>query len=308
MPSEGNSELGRLVLTYISERRRRGDISKVTADNLRYHLWDFTAAMGARAPRRIGPADINRWLEHMVSQGIAPSTRAVRLSSVRGFARWCVLHGHIRSDWTIMTPRIRRARQVPRDLTRDHFDKILTACVDSRDELVVWLAYGCGLRCVEISRLHVDDYDVGDRLLWVRGKGSHERLVPVPQPVATAIARYLADAGHGTGPLVRPTDGAARQLTPSRISHIGGEILKHSGIRMRKGDGRTMHGLRAAAGSDVLDECEDPRVAQEFLGHANMATTSKYMRRKGLQAVREANDRRFAGPPPARAVPPVEAG
>lgn len=281
-----------LMLTYVADRQRRGEITASTAASTRYHLYDFASSWGGRPLNQLGPKATERWLGELAERGLAPATRAVRLSSLRTFARWCVANGHTRTDWTLTAPRIRRPRRVPRDLTRDHFHAILNAAPDHRARLLCWLAFGCGMRCVEMSRLNVDDYDPVGHYLHVVGKALHERNVPAPQPVQHAIAAYLAEQGHRTGPLIRSSDGQ-RKLGPSRVSHIIRNAVIDAGVKVRNGDGRSAHGLRAAAASDLFDTCGDARTVQEFLGHVNLATTSIYLRRQGHEKVRDANDARF---------------
>lgn len=286
--------LGRLAHTYITERYRSGQITRLTADANRVHLRSFVASFGQRPLTQLGHASVQRWLELLERKGYAASTKSVHLSTLRGFAKWCVLHKHVKADWTVHAPKIRRARQVPRDLTDDHFALIIAAAPDLRARAVLWLMYGCGLRCVEISRLSVDDIDRGSGFVFVIGKGMHEGFVPCPPVVVDAIDAYLIEAGHSSGVLIRPATGANRALSPSRISHFAGHAIRDAGVKIRKGDGRSAHGLRAAAASELYDSCKDPRIVQEFLRHQHLQTTSKYLRRAGQEQVRLAVERRFA--------------
>lgn len=290
----GETELGKLAVRYIDDRRKAGQISRLTAEANHRHLRSFVESFGRRPLTQLGHAAVQRWLEAMENHGYAPATRSVHLSTLRGFARWCVLHKHAKVDWTLHAPKIRRSRQVPRDLTADHFTLILAAARDLRCRCVLWLMFGCGLRCVEVSRLQVDDLDRASGFLFVVGKGGHQGFVPAPAPVVDAIDAYLADAGHSSGQLIRPVRGPNRQLSPSRISHFAIQAIRDSGVKIRNGDGRSAHGLRAAAASELYDTCQDPRIVQQFLRHQHLQTTSLYLRRADQEKVREAVARRFA--------------
>ena len=280
------------VLKYVGDRIQRGEITATTARNIRNHLWQFATSFGDRPLDQLGQAALDRWMVSMRRQQLADSTIALRISSVRTFARWCVQRRIVAVDWTTQAPKIRRTRQVPRDLTNDHFWLILDHATTDRTRLLVWLMFGCGLRCIEISRLHVDDYDPVTGLLHVTGKAGHHRHVPVPDPVVRAMHTYLAPR-HSTGPLVRVEDGT-RALGHARISALVGNTIRAAGIKLRNYDGRSAHGLRAAAASDLLDHADgDLRVAQQFLGHANLATTSIYLRRAHTERVRDAQNARM---------------
>lgn len=285
--------LGRLAHQYVTERLRSGQIVRLTADANRCHLRSFVESFGNRPIDQLGHAAVQRWLEMLERKGYAAATRSVHMSTLRGFAKWCVLHKHVKTDWTIHAPKIRRSRQVPRDLTAAHFNLIIDAAPDSRARCALWLMFGSGLRCVEVSRLEVDDLDRASGFLFVTGKGGHQGFVPCPAPVLTAIDTYLAESGHTSGPLIRPVRGPIRPLSPSRISHFAIQAIRDAGVKIRKGDGRTAHGLRAAAASELYDTCRDPRIVQQFLRHAHLQTTSVYLRRAEQEQVRKAVEQRF---------------
>lgn len=265
----------------------------VTARNVRNHLMLFARSFGGRPIEQLGPRAVERWVEEMTKANTAKSTQAVRLSSLRVFARWCVLNGHVPKDWTLNAPQVRRPRQIPRDMDNRHAELVLAQARDERERLLVLLMFGCGLRCIEVSRLDVDDFDRSSGLLFVTGKGGHQREVPVPDVVRAAIDSYLRTQTHTTGALIRTHTDDRRRLGPERISGLVGRLVRRSGVKVRNHDGRSAHGLRSAAASDLYDACRDPQVVQEFLGHANLATTSIYLRRRGLERVRDAQSQRF---------------
>lgn len=281
-----------LVLRYVGGRQNTGDISRLTARNVRNHLMGFALSFGNRPLDQLGHRAVERWIGEMDAGGLAKSTQASRLSSLRCFARWCVLNGEVAKDWTLGAPKIRRPRRVPRDMTADHFAAMLPCCRSARERLVVWLMFGCGLRCVEVHRLDVEDLDPITGILHVVGKARHERHVPIPPQVALAWAVYLAEVGHGSGALIRNELDPARRLGPERISGLVRRITADAGIKVRRFDGRGAHGLRACAASDLYDACGDPHIVQAFLGHASMATTSIYMRRADLGKMAEAQGAR----------------
>lgn len=286
-----------LVVAYLAARQRRGELEAITIRGYRNHLFTFSASYGRRPLSQLGPRAVERYVEQLTTAGLAKSTQSQHLSTLRGFARWCVLERHVDRDWTLAAPRIRRPRQVPRDMETPHVEAIIKAARDSRERLIAWLWWGCALRCVEVARLQVDDYDPVSRLLHVTGKAKHERVVPVPAPVRSAMLAYLGDAGHTTGHLVRRLTDGGGPVSPERISGIGQRLVRDAGVKVRRYDGRSAHGIRAAAASDLYDACADPLTVQEFLGHQNLQVTSIYLRRRKVEAVREAQDARHLDVP-----------
>lgn len=141
------------------------------------------------------------------------------------------------------------------------------------------------LRRDELCRLKVKDARQERRgvpHLKVSGKGSKTRYVPLHPAAAGLIADYLAEAGHGgedSGALFRPlhnsrAEGAAEAITPDGLYKIVRGYSAALGFEIGA------HALRATAATNALDHQADIAKVQEWLGHANIATTRIYDHRK----------------------------
>jgi integrase/recombinase XerC len=140
-----------------------------------------------------------------------------------------------------------------------------------------------------VSAADRDDYDRVRQTITVTGKGGHQRTLPVPVEVATALDVYLAGAGRRAGPLIVPDPqgklSADGRVSPARVSELVSSIMEAAGVH-RPGDGRTAHALRHTAASDVLDVCHDLRLVGQMLGHQSLQSTQIYLRRADLGAMR----------------------
>lgn len=286
------STLSPHVTRYIRERRARGEITAEHARNTRAILLDFATSHGKRPLDQLGTRSVERWLEAMTKRGYAPSTRALRLSALRVFARWLVVQRIVDRDFTLGVAKVRRPRSQPRDVTNEHAEAVLAQARTSRERLIFWLMFGAGLRCVEVARLDVDDWDRSESTVFVTGKGGHQRTVPIGPSTTAALDAYLAETGNHAGALIRSEDGT-RRLSRGRIGGIVGRMFADAGVKLRPYDGRSAHGLRAAAASDLYDVLPDPRVVQEFLGHADMQNLERYLRRARLDRVAEGQQARW---------------
>jgi integrase/recombinase XerC len=284
----GPTTLGPIVQTYIGERQRRGELMPDTVRTVRNHLYQFAAFWGRRPLDQLSHKAVDRWIEIMHASRMATSTQATRLSSLRTFARWCVLNRVVDRDWTIGAAKVRRPRVTPRDVTNDHFWRVLAAARTPRERLIVWLMFDVGCRAVEVHRLNVDDVDLAIGEVFLVGKGLHERSTPFTPALRTALDEYLDVAGHGTGALIRTEDDRRARLGKERISGIVGHLFRISGVKRRPYDGRSGHGLRAAGASDLADVVDDIRVVQQFLGHAGLQNLGPYLRRAEQRRVLEA--------------------
>lgn len=284
-----------LIEQYVGGRRRRGEINRHTAKNLRYQLHTLDKSFGRRPMEQFKRRAIERWME--TTGHLAPETRRNLLGAVKAFSRWLVEEGVIEADPTEKIPRIRRPRTVPRALPSADVGQLLDVAPDQRARLIVALMVGCGLRCIEVSRLNIEDYDPAARTLSIEGKGGHQRVLPVPGFVHHELSGYLNVAGIPKGgPLIRAERPPYRGLAAETISLYVSRWFEEAGIKHGPYNGRSAHALRHTCASDVLDGGADLRTVQELLGHAELSSTAIYLRRAHIGQLREAMEGRDYGP------------
>lgn len=276
--------------TYLSHRRRTGEIGPLTASDARSVLYTFAQAHRHRPVDKLGPRTVDRWLATIGH--LRPATRRRYVSVVRVFCRWLTSRGVIPRDPTTHVARIPQPRHVDRTLDPADFVALLAHAPDQRAKAMLWVMYGCGARCIEITRLRVEDYHRRDRTLLLTGKGGHERTVPVPEPVAHQLDTYLAE-GATAGPLFRSHTNPAAGISPKFLSDLVAGWMAAAGIKRGARDGVSAHALRHTFAHDVLDVTDDIRVVQELLGHANVSTTSRYVGRARRAEMRRAVEDRF---------------
>jgi integrase/recombinase XerC len=142
----------------------------------------------------------------------------------------------------------------------------------SRDEAVMTLLYGCGLRISEALSLKRSDAPLPDTLR-ILGKGSKTRMTPVLPAVRQAVDVYLAQVPFALAPdepLFRAKRGGA--LSPR---HVQATVQKLRG-RLGLPDSATPHALRHSFATHLLGAGADLRSIQELLGHASLSTTQRY--------------------------------
>jgi integrase/recombinase XerC len=227
--------------------------------------------------------EIRAWLAHLRSgdRPLSPRSLSQSLSAIRAFHRYldrrmdspCHAIGLIRG------PRVKPGQ--PRPVSEDQAQGMiaepglnpdLEAWEVARDQAVLTLLYGCGLRISEALSLKRSDAPLGDSLRIV-GKGSKTRIVPVLPAVREAVAVYLAEAPMALAPnepLFRAKRGGA--LSPRHVQ------LTVQGLRGRLGlpPSATPHALRHSFATHLLGAGADLRSIQELLGHASLATTQRY--------------------------------
>lgn len=279
------------INTYISERRKRGELAPRTARNMRWHLDILDDSFGSRPIGRLTTRAVERSLERIGH--LAPTTRRGYLSTVRTFCHWLVGRGTIDKNPCDGIAPIRPPRGNPRALNAEQIAAIVAVLPDARARAIISLMVGCGLRCVEVSRLTTADWDPVAQTVEVTGKGGHRRVLPVPSETLAAVEAYLAEAGRAiAGPLIRASRVRSAGLSAPTISTYVSRWMKAAGIKSAPWDGRSAHACRHTAASDVLDVCGDLRVVQEMLGHQHLSTTAIYLRRANLGQMRSAMEGR----------------
>ncbi|MGL4339498.1 MAG: tyrosine recombinase XerC [Rhodoglobus sp.] len=228
------------------------------------------------------------WLWRSSQAGLATSTLARRAAAARSFTAWLASRNMTPSDAAIRLKAPKLEHQLPRVLTRQQMEHILSCValsastgdpVGLRDLAIVELLYASALRVSELTGLSIDDIDHERLTVRVMGKGSRERVVPFGVPAFEAINAYLrlgrpllakASSGAVTSALFIGTRGA--KLNDRAVYALVSSLLSQV-----PGSGPAgPHTLRHTAATHLLDGGADLRAVQEMLGHASLGTTQLY--------------------------------
>jgi len=151
-------------------------------------------------------------------------------------------------------------------------DQDAPAWIGARDQAVLTLLWGCGLRISEALSLRRRDAPLADSLR-INGKGGKTRLSPVLPQVRTAVDAYLASVPFVLLPddaLFRASRGGP--LGPRQVQGLVERLRSRLGLSERA----TPHALRHAFATHLLGAGADLRSIQELLGHASLSTTQRY--------------------------------
>lgn len=266
----------KLIEQYLLSRKRSG-LDPGTIKNQRCALTTFQAHTGNRPLDRLGPVHIEKWLE--TTSDLAPATRRSRLSTIRGFLRWCERRGHVKKNVAADVRGPRQPRTLPRALATEAAEKAILACPDARARLIMILMFQQGLRCVEVSRLELGDIDRQHGSIKVRGKGGHERVLPMMDETIECLDAYLGEHPCSAGPLVRSYRSWERHqaLSAQAISKYVSIWMNDAGIKHGPRDGVSAHAGRHTCLSDMLRAGAHLRDVQAAAGHAHITSTEVYL-------------------------------
>jgi len=226
-----------------------------------------------RSPDTASVEDLRNYQLHLVDHGISPASLNSAISGLKFFFNVTLDRGDLVAK---MQP-VHLPRKLPVILSREEVRRLIAAAGNLKHQTALALAYGTGLRVNEVVTLKVGEIDSQRMTLRVeQGKGQKDRyamLSPVLLErlrvwwrVARAQGKML-DGGWlfpGLNP-IRPL--SARQL--NRAIHTAADeagIEKHI----------SMHSLRHAFATHLLEQKVDIRLIQVLLGHKKLETTALY--------------------------------
>jgi integrase/recombinase XerC len=238
--------------------------------------------------------EIRAWLAHL-RQGdhpLSPRSLSQALSAIRTFHRYLDRRLDTPNPAIALVRGPRVKPSAPRPVSEDQARGLLAEpgldpdredWEAARDEAVLTLLYGCGLRISEGLSLTRADAPLGDSLR-ITGKGSKTRIVPVLPAVRAAVDAYVAAAPFSPAPhepLFRAKRGG-----PLGPRHVQAMVQKLRG-RLGLPASATPHALRHSFATHLLGAGADLRSIQELLGHASLSTTQRYTEVDAAALLRE---------------------
>lgn len=241
---------------------------------------------GVAAPKDVTKLVLRAFLGELAETRIAASV-ARKLAAARSFFRYLVRRGEIDDSVAelVSTPRIHR--RLPVFLSAEGASEVVEAPRAStaaepfrlRDEALLEVLYGCGLRVSELVGLDMGDLSLGERSVRVTGKGRKERIVPLGEKAAAAVERYLGARGELSDPKTGDLDDSAL-FVGRRGRRVGVRWVQKLSHRYgAQGTGRPdlhPHALRHSCATHMLEGGADLRAIQEMLGHSSLSTTQRY--------------------------------
>ncbi len=235
-------------------------------------------------PDQVEPVTIRGFISEQILKGKSKTTVARKLSTLRSFFSYLYSEGIIKINPARVVASIKTKRSLPKFLTVDDAFRLVEAADEDkftvqRDRAILELFYCSGIRVSELCGLNMDDVDLKEGLIKVKGKGNKERIVPIGQKAKEALKKYLAVRQllrikkkliSEEPPLFINNRG--KRISDRQVRRVVEKYAKAIGILEKIGP----HTLRHTFASHLLMEGADLRVIQELLGHASLSTTQIY--------------------------------
>ena len=262
-------------------------ISAYRSDLVDFTRWAADASIGD--PSQVTRRSLRMYLADLSDRPVAPRTLARRASALRRYFGWQTRTGRLASDPTLGLRAPRGTGRLPKivheeqlhhlldeaparaALTDQQLDDPVQLAVGVRDQAVLEVLYGSGLRVSELCGLRLRDLDLDGRRVTVWGKGSKQRMLPLSQPSIDALRSWIADGR----PLMAPATVGDTLFVNQRGNPLTPRDVRRA-IDRRSVEPTHPHALRHTFATHLLDGGADLRSVQELLGHEDLATTQIY--------------------------------
>ena len=265
------------IAAFIRHLEIERGVSAHTVRAYRKDLEEFSEHVNAE-PIKIEMLDVRGFIAEQIGKGLNKITVGRRLSSIRSFFKFLYREGYIKTNPPKLVSNPRVPKLLPRFLSVEEVFSLIEkpegiGFLPARDRAILELLYSSGLRVAELAGLNMDDINIKESLIKIKGKGKKERIVPVGSKAIDALKSYSIERI-----LLKGKDSAlflnrmGTRLTDRGVRRIVVKYAKALSIQGRIGP----HTLRHSFASHLLQGGADLRVRQELLGHSSLSTTQKY--------------------------------
>ncbi|QLK87559.1 tyrosine recombinase XerC [Arsenophonus endosymbiont of Aphis craccivora] len=265
-------------LRYLRVERQLSPVTVIHYQRQLVMLMDMAINMNINDWTQLETSHVRMMVAKCRRQGSQAATLALRLSSLRSFLNWLVEQGILTANpaKTVRTPK--NKLHLPKNIDVDEVNQLLNIDLADplsvRDRTMLEVMYGAGLRLSELVNLNCQHLDLPNGEVWVMGKGSKERKIPLGRIAVEWLIRWLEMRQQYV------KQDKAVFISIQRGQRISARNVQKRfalwGIRQKVRSHIHPHKLRHSFATHILESSGDLRAVQELLGHANLSTTQVY--------------------------------
>ncbi|HLK98566.1 MAG TPA: tyrosine-type recombinase/integrase [Hymenobacter sp.] len=258
------------LLSYQTDLRQFADYLKAT-----YELDE---------PAQADHTLIRSWVVTLMQQGLDPRTVNRKIACLRSYFKFLLTTGVVGRNPMLRIKAPKMAKKLPDFVPEDSLNGLLNSFefpdtfVGRRDQLILELLYGTGIRLAELIGIRPDDVSLSGRTVRVTGKGNKQRVVPLNPTLLTVLENYIAvrkrefgSEGNTSTTLLVTDKGEPlyEKLVYRTVKQYLSQITTASSQQHP-------HVLRHSFATHLLSKGADLNAIKELLGHANLAATQVY--------------------------------
>ena len=265
--------------------------SKHTIKNYEMDLLQFNLYTEGKNAKDVTPLDIRGFIVFLSEKNEKKTSISRKISALRSFFKFLLRERLVKINPAESVPLPKLDKPLPKFLTIGEVNNLLEKKKESkesftktRDQAILELLYATGIRISELVSLNLEDIDIKEQLIRVKGKGKKERIVPFGSIALKRIKEYLQ-----LRKTKKPKDDSlfinrfGKRISQRYIQMMLKKQLLIKGIN----DEITPHSLRHSFATHLLSMGADLRTIQELLGHASLNTTQRYTHLNLKQIIEE---------------------
>ena len=268
-----NRELVNFFLDHLSIERR---LSSHTITSYSTDLEQFTAFINPIELQQVQAIDVRKWLISLSDDSIQNRSINRKLATLRTFYKYLLRTGKITENPMASIRMVKTTKKIPHFVRESEMENLVenriiaTNFSEARDELILFLLYGTGIRLAELISLQNSQVNLAAKTIRVIGKRNKERMIPIPGLLIDLIVTYRSFCTIEHPHLLLTDKG--EPLYPMFVQRL---VKKNLG-EFSQLEKLSPHVLRHTYATHLLNRGADLNAIKELLGHANLAATQVY--------------------------------
>jgi integrase/recombinase XerC len=268
-----NRELVNFFCDHLAIERR---LSPHTITSYSTDLEQFTAFIAPAELLQVKALTIRKWLISLSDDSIQNRSINRKLATLRTFYKYLLRTGKIEENPMTSIRMVKTTKKIPQFVRESEMEnlvenrKIASNFSEARDELILFLLYGTGIRLAELISLQNNQVNLAAKTIRVIGKRNKERVIPIPGLLIDLIATYNNFCTVEHANLLLTDKG--EPLYPMFVQRL---VKKNLGEYSQL-EKLSPHVLRHTYATHLLNKGADLNAIKELLGHANLAATQVY--------------------------------
>ncbi|MEY3917757.1 MAG: hypothetical protein RLZZ132_92 [Bacteroidota bacterium] len=268
-----NRELVNFFLDHLSIERR---LSSHTITSYSTDLEQFTAFINPTELQQVQAMDVRKWLISLSDDSLQNRSINRKLATLRTFYKYLLRTGKITENPMTSIRMVKTTKKIPHFVRESEMENLVenriiaTNFSEARDELILFLLYGTGIRLAELISLQNSQVNLTAKTIRVIGKRNKERMIPIPAFLVELIETYRQFCPFENAHLLLTDKG--EPLYPMFVQRL---VKKNLG-EFSQLEKLSPHVLRHTYATHLLNRGADLNAIKELLGHANLAATQVY--------------------------------
>ncbi len=240
-------------------------------------LKQFLSFLNLTNKTEITKESFSEYMYELYHKKYSPASIERKIACFCSFSKFLLKRGYIKYNPFLNVKYPKKPEKLPNFLTEQEVEKILSSIntdnfIGIRDRTILELLYSSGFRCGELTQLRINDINIANETVKIKGKGGKERIVPVGSYALKFLLDYLNErARFSKSPFLFINKKGAR-ISDRQVERLVKKYGKKAGIIKNI----TPHTFRHTFATHLLDRGADLRFVQELLGHSNLSTTQIY--------------------------------